>query len=213
MPEANTMSPDRNYSEGMDARGSNDSLLWTSLRQGSREAFEVVYRKHVDRLYNYGMYVFMDNKLVEDAVHDVFVELWRRREHLSNTSSIRFYLCRALKNNIVRKLKTKERLSVRYSLPDDFALDHIESPEFELIASQLSKETSETLNRAIHALPEKQRDIIIYRFYNNLSSQEISSRMSIGLDSTYTLLSRALRELRKNIKDINLLLLIGMWLF
>ncbi len=201
------------FSGGMDAWGDDDSLLWSSLRQGSGEAFEVIYRKYIDRLYNYGMYVFMDNKLVEDAVHDVFVELWRRREHLGETQSIRFYLCRALKNNIVRKLKTKERLSARYSLPDDFALDHIESPEVELIASQLSEETSETLNRAINALPEKQREIIIYRFYNNLSSQEISSRMAIGLDSTYTLLSRALRELRKNIKDINLLLIIGILVF
>lgn len=210
------MSLDTDYSDRMeqwDSGEEGDLLLWNSLRQGSREAYEVIYRKHIDRLYNYGMYVFMDNKLVEDAAHDVFVTLWRRREHLGETRSIRFYLCRALKNNIVRKLKTKERLSARYSLPEDFALDHIESPEFELIARQLSKETSETLSRAIDSLPEKQREIIIYRFYNNLSSQEISLRMSIGLDSTYTLLSRALRELRKNIKDLYLLLLLATTLF
>lgn len=204
---------DSNRMRQRDSGEEGDLLLWNSLRQGSREAYEVIYRKHIDRLYNYGMYVFMDNNLVEDAVHDVFIELWRRHEYISETRSIRFYLCRALKNNIVRKLKTKERPSVRYSLTDDFALDHIESPEFELIANQLSKETSEALSRAIDALPEKQREIIIHRFYNNLSSQEISMRMSIGLDSTYTLLSRALRELRKNIKDLNLLLVLGTVLY
>jgi RNA polymerase sigma factor (sigma-70 family) len=58
------------------------------------------------------------------------------------------------------------------------------------------------VQQAVQELPERQREIIEQRFYRNLSPDEISSSMKLSIDSTYTLLSRAIRQLRKNLKKM-----------
>lgn len=174
----------------------DDRFLWDNLRQGNKEAFEVIYRKHVNHLFNYGVHVFMDHALVEDAIQDVFLYIWKKHASLGETDSIRFYLCRSLKREIVRKLKSGSR-PVSSAIPEQQAYDSVET---EMISRQITEQNEAVLSRAIESLPQRQREIIVHRFYGNLSAEEISSRMSLSIDSTYTLLSRAVRELRKNIR-------------
>jgi RNA polymerase sigma-70 factor (ECF subfamily) len=174
----------------------DDRFLWDNLRQGNKEAFEVIYRKYVNHLFNYGVHVFMDRALVEDAIQDVFLYVWRKHASLGETDSIRFYLCRSLKREIVRKLKSENRF-VSSVLVEKQTYDSVET---DIISRQVTEQNEAVLSRAIESLPQRQREIIVHRFYGNLSAEEISSKMSLSIDSTYTLLSRAVRELRKNIR-------------
>jgi RNA polymerase sigma factor (sigma-70 family) len=185
----------------------DDSFLWDSLREGNREAFEVIYRRNVNHLYNFGVHIFMDRELVEDAIQDLFVYIWKRHAFLGETDSIKFYLFKSLKREIVRKVREREKrtMAISPALRDQ---QYCESIESELILKQIAEQNEIALSRAIQSLPEKQREIIVNRFYNNLSAEQISSKMSLSIDSTYTLLSRAVRELRKNIQKICVLLVI-----
>ena len=187
----------------------DDRFLWDNLRQGNKEAFEVIYRKHVNHLFNYGVHVFMDKALVEDAIQDVFLYIWKRHAFLGETDSVRFYLSRCLKREIVRKLKLSTRTSSAGSNDEDQLCDSVET---EIISRQLAEQHEATLSNAIEGLPLRQREIIIHRFYGNLSAEEISSKMSLSIDSTYTLLSRAVRELRKNIQRIGILIVTVLFL-
>jgi RNA polymerase sigma factor (sigma-70 family) len=139
----------------------------------------------------------MDRALVEDAIHDVFLYVWRKHDSLGETDSIKFYLCRSLKREIVRKLKASDRA---VSFMAHTQEQSYESVETDIISRQVTEQNEAVLSRAIELLPQRQREIIVHRFYGNLSAEEISSKMSLSIDSTYTLLSRAVRELRKNIR-------------
>lgn len=187
---------------------SDENFLWNNLRKGNREAFEVIYRKYVNHLYNFGIHIFMDHALVEDAIQDVFVYIWKRHAFLGETDSIKFYLFKSLKREIVRKIKERERKPATATLTSAVDQEYCEPIESELILRQVAEENELALSKAIESLPEKQREIIVNRFYNNLSAEQISSKMSLSIDSTYTLLSRAVRELRKNVKKICILALL-----
>ena len=63
------------------------------------------------------------------------------------------------------------------------------------------QQTSEVLSRALEHLPERQREIIIHRFYRDLSPSQISSAMSLTIEATYTLLSRALHALKRIVQE------------
>jgi RNA polymerase sigma factor (sigma-70 family) len=180
-----------------------DKFLWNSFRKGSPEAFEVIYKRYSNSMYNYGMHLFMDKTLVEDSIQDVFIEIWNRREYLGDTTSIKFYLLSSLKHKVLRRLATEEKWS-QHILAGDFSNVIQESVESQTIFEQSCKSVSDQVKRAIEGLPERQREIIEQRFYNNLSPQEISNSMKLSIDSTYTLLSRAIRELRKNLKKMRL---------
>jgi RNA polymerase sigma factor (sigma-70 family) len=179
----------------------DDSFLWNSFRQGNTEAFEVIYKRYSNSMYNYGMHLFMDKTLVEDSIQDVFVEIWNRKQFLSETTSIKFYLLKALKHKALRKLLTENKYELQF-LVDGFPLQLEDSAETKLIVEQSTSHVSEMVKQAVQELPERQREIIEQRFYRNLSPNEISSSMKLSIDSTYTLLSRAIRELRKNLKKM-----------
>jgi len=194
------MLTDRQYGCSHGALKDEDLQLWNSFRDGSKEAFEKIYCDNIDNLYNYAILIFKDKAIVEDAIQDMFIDLWRRKASLGETTSIDFYLRKALKRNIARKLATKERLTFPHQLPDEYTIQITNSAETEIILPQLAYETSEVLIRTIKTLPARQQKILMYKFYDNLSSQEISHLMSICQDSVYTLISRALKNLKSRIK-------------
>jgi RNA polymerase sigma factor (sigma-70 family) len=178
-----------------------DKFLWQSFKNGSPEAFEVMYKRYSNTMFNYGMHLFMDKVLVEDSIQDVFVEIWNRKEFLSDTTSIKFYLLSSLKHKVLRRLSTEEKWS-EHILAGDFLNTIQDSAESQTIFEQSFKSISDQVKQAVEGLPDRQREIIEHRFYENLSPQEISSSMRLSIDSTYTLLSRAIRELRKNLKKM-----------
>jgi len=180
----------------------SDEFLWAAFRKGSSEAFEVIYKRHANAMFNYGMHLFMDRELVEDSIQDVFVEIWNRREFLGDTTSIRFYLLKAVKRRVIRRLKNSKNSSIGEILSHDFPELVQESVETITINEQSSSALASVIKRAVEGLPDRQREIIEHRFYRNLSPQEISHSMKLSIDSTYTLLSRAIKELRKNLRKM-----------
>lgn len=194
------MPVDRDYGYSKHTLKEDDVQLWSAFRDGNREAFEKIYCAHIDNLYNYAILIFKDKAIVEDAIQDMFIDLWRRKASLGETTSINFYLRKALKRNIARKLATKERLTFPHQLPQEYTNQITDSAETEIILPQLAYETTDVLIRTIRTLPARQQKILMYKFYDNLSSQEISHLMSICQDSVYTLISRALKNLKSRIK-------------
>src|SRR5690349_1563402 len=93
---------------------------WQAFRKGSKEAFAKIYRDHVRELVNYGYKVTTDRRLIEDSIQDLFVEIWQSRARLSETTSVRFYLFKALRYKIIRNSNkvTEERLLTAESTPD-----------------------------------------------------------------------------------------------
>ncbi len=89
----------------------SDASLWKQYRSGDEAAFIFIYKSHFDALYRYGRQFTPSNELVEDAIQDIFVEIREKRNKLDITSSIKFYLFKALKRKIVKLIErdTKHR--------------------------------------------------------------------------------------------------------
>lgn len=85
-----------NASDNHDA----DRALWRAFRNGDRDAFTALYEHHVYALVSYGEKIVPHREVVEDAIHDLFVDLWRRRRTLSDTSKVR--LSALLQRNGIR---------------------------------------------------------------------------------------------------------------
>src|SRR5690606_10543545 len=82
-------------------------LNWCAFKNGDRNAFAEIYRQQVRDLLNYGYKVTSDRRLIEDSIQDLFFELWKNRAGLSDTTSVRFYLFKALRFKIMRNAKSR----------------------------------------------------------------------------------------------------------
>lgn len=173
--------------------------LWSRFKDGDKDAFESIYRNHVRDLINYGYRITADGDLIKDNVQDLFIELWRSRENLSNVIEPKYYLFRALRNKLYRALKGESYVSLSEmkitadALSDEFV-------ELAFIEKEQTALKKESLQQQINVLPVRQHEIIHLRFYHNLSYEGIAEVMGMNYQSVLNLMHRTIGNLRKNIK-------------
>jgi len=87
----------------MMAKQWTDLFLWKQFQRGDKNAFTNLVNQYSDVLYGYGQRFSADEELIRDCIQDVFLTLWHRREYLSETTCIKFYLMKALRQRIMRE--------------------------------------------------------------------------------------------------------------
>ena len=68
----------------------SDVDLFTLFKKGDEAAFEILYQKYFNALSHYGLRICQDHELIENAIQDLFIDLWRRRAFLSDVENVKF---------------------------------------------------------------------------------------------------------------------------
>lgn len=179
-----------------------DWALWQAFRRGDETAFAQIYQTHLRLLYGYGNRLTSDRSLVEDAIHDVFIELWERRAFLGPTDSIRLYLFKALKRKLIRFLAQARQTDAPFGSEAAALLGSVESAEVEQIQSEFSQHQIEQLHRALDRLTPHQREAIFLRFQAGLGYDDIAALLAINYQSVVNLIFRAMRTLRRELAAV-----------
>lgn len=174
----------------------SDVDLWNKFRKGDRHAFALIYKIHIAELLSYGYRVTSNQQLIKDSIQDLFLHIWLHRGKLSETTSIKYYLFRSLRNRILQNLDTAPEVA---SQPNDFTLDGILSEiswEEELIQEETQTSQMQRLRKAIERLPKRQQEAIQLRYFHSFGLDEISTMMEMNNQSVRNLLHRAITHLR-----------------
>lgn len=173
----------------------NDNIVWRRLKSGNRDALAQLYQRYVRDLYSYGKKITLDEKLIEDSIQDLFVDIWQSRERLSDLETARFYLFRSLRRRIA-KVKTRDVTQAISELEMHNAAPIIDSHETAIILQEESENTSHYVNHLIQNLSGRQEEAIILYFYQDLNYDEIAEILSINEQSARNLIQRALIKMR-----------------
>lgn len=178
--------------------GIDEIKLWDEFRSGNQPAFAQLYQEYVNVLFHYCSHFSQDRALIKDCIHDLFVELWRHRQNIGPTTSVRFYLMASIKRKLVRHITAEQK----FCNPDDLRpgegfTDSDRSHEMTLIHQEEDSFMNDCLNRALDRLPRRQREAIYLKFYQNMGNDEISKLMEINIQSVYNLIFGALGNLKK----------------
>jgi len=176
----------------------SDTDLWDRFRHGDREAYQILYSRYLNALYNYGYKIIPNKAVVTDQIQDLFIDLWKYKDNLSRIKDIKYYLFRSLRNKIAKEI-SRNRYTA-YDMESEFGNTLMVLPlEAKIIESQTQKEASKKLQKAFLALTKRQREVINLLFYEKFSYEEVAGIMSISLRSVYTLAWKALAVLRKEL--------------
>lgn len=171
---------------------------WSAFKAGDKHAFSRIYHQHVTALLKYGYKVHHNRSLVEDCVQDLFMELWKSRGNLSDTTSVKFYLFRAFRYKISRRITEEARVELlALENYDNLSSGYVESNlvEFDIQSQQMSH-----LKESINALPARQKEAINLRFYNNFSNEEVARIMGVNYKSACRFIYLAIKKLKNNLK-------------
>lgn len=162
-------------------------------------ALEAIYREHIGLLINYGLKITDDVDLVKDCIQDLFIEIWKKRSDLADIDQPKFYLLRALRNNLLKDLSRNSFVSVSELQLSSGAL-LAEYVELEIISKEQQAQISSSLKQQLQKLPKRQQEVIYLRFYQNFSYESIASIMNMNYQSVLNLMQRSIRSLRKGWK-------------
>ncbi|RAV98144.1 RNA polymerase sigma factor [Pseudochryseolinea flava] len=173
--------------------------VWRLFKRGDKEAFATLYRTHVGALVNYGNKISSDRTLIEDSIQDLFIELWQNRERVSDTTSVKFYLFKALRYKVYRKLKTDNFFHSQDIEHHQNDLSYA-SHESNLIGLEVQSLQMENLRSLIKQLPKRQQEAINLRYFHNFSNEEVAQIMGVNYQSACNFIFSALQKLKLNLK-------------
>lgn len=167
-----------------------DDALWKAFKAGSEPAFGQIYRREIQALINYGKKLTPDTVLLQDAVQDLFLEIWNSRSRLANTDNIRFYLLRALRNKLSKKIPA--------TLIAEPKEEEISEPsvEFFLLENEDRNSRLARLEKALQKLSKRQQEAINLRYYHDLSNEEVARIMGVNYQSACKFIYSGLKILK-----------------
>lgn len=172
-------------------------LTWLRFKNGDKEAFAIFYNLHIDRLYNYGLKICKDEENIKDAIQEVFLDLYLKREKNKATpENLKYYLLLSLKRNLIKKLKTSRRFDIG-DLTEGKINDLEFSVEYEMIEKEQDEKIRKKVIEALDQLPNKQKEAVYLRFNESMDYQDIATILGINIESVRKQVYRALKTVRE----------------
>ncbi|NLR67615.1 sigma-70 family RNA polymerase sigma factor [Chitinophaga varians] len=181
--------------------------IWDAFRSGDESSLQAVFDKYYAPLFNYGHRFTADDHLIEDALQELFVKLWKNRESIRETGSVKNYLYKAFRRVLLRMLEAQQR-KYTFSVPDDWPeLPQELAYEHTMISRERLEKISRDLATALGKMTPRQREIIHLRYYEEMEYEEIAVLMQLSVSSTYKLVYKAIDTLRQYLSKTDLLIL------
>ncbi|PSL06521.1 RNA polymerase sigma factor [Cecembia rubra] len=175
-----------------------DYQAWEMLKSGDVKGLEKLYRIYSAELFRFGMSLAHEEPFVLDSIQELFLDLWKYQNNLSEVGNLKLYLFKSLSNKIKRAKKTQSKQAkIEFSGMED--LVSTGSVEDEWISSQQEEELKKRLAKGIENLPLRQKEVIQYLFFERMSYEECSKILEINLRSVYTLAWKAINSLKKHL--------------
>ncbi|MFC4870411.1 RNA polymerase sigma factor [Negadavirga shengliensis] len=173
--------------------------------KAKKDAFSKVYDQYFESLVSYLRKFSVDEELVFHAIQELFLELWKSRNNLDAIQSLKAYLFVSARRKLISLQKSERKRLTQTHIFNTEQLNFQYTHEDFLIHSEHNQIKCKKLAKAINALPDRQKEAVYLRYYEDLSPQEISAIQGIAYQSVLNNLQRAYKELRDNPLILSLL--------
>lgn len=164
-----------------------DTRLVEAVAAGDRAALATLYDRHSGVLFAVARQLLNERAEIEDLVHDVFLEVWKRAHTYDPTrASVRRWLLVRLRSRALDRLRS-HAFSRRRSLDRD---DRVapDDPSQDLDAQRVVGLLAE--------LGDDQRAVVTLAYFDGLSSSEIATELGIPIGTVKSRMAAAMQRLR-----------------
>jgi RNA polymerase sigma-70 factor (ECF subfamily) len=186
----------------------SDGALVTRVRSGDLAAFELIMRRHNQRLYRLARGILRNAAEAEDAVQEAYVRGFEKLGDFTGPEGFAAWLGRIVINEALGRIRRQSKV---VSL-DDYAnvhdgrsegrrLDAIKSPEPDPERLASNVELRGVLERAIDRLPEDFRVVFILRAVEGMSVADVAEYLSIREQTVKTRLHRARKQIQESLGE------------
>ena len=169
------------------------------IKASDRDAFADLFRQLREPLIRYVLHIVRDDMIAHDLIQDSFVSLWKLRESLDPSKSLKAYMYQIARNRAMRHLRDERTHESKHEIIRQQSSKEIpveEWPDASIESASLQKK----LKMWLASLPERQREALELSRYQGLSHKEIADVMDISPRTVNTHITLAIKNLQRNIQ-------------
>ena len=181
-----------------------DHDLAELYEQGNDKAFDELLRRHQDYVYSYILFICKNEDTAQDVFQDTFARaiVAIRNHKYQKTGKFSAWLVRIAHNLAIDRTRNAEPgLTLTH---DDLPLGVTNSLRFREGTVEnriIESQDTECLRSLLNYLPEVQREVVIMKFYEDLSFKEIAEKTGVSINTSLGRMRYALINLRKLIQQ------------
>jgi len=184
--------------ESKSLRSNHLQDAWSNFKSGDFASLGILFEAHYQELFYYGIKIVAMPELVKDTIQDLFADVWERRKNMASVENIKAYLIISLRRELVRRISKTRKES---PADTNIALQFSFSAEDFMISDEENRNHSKLLTQSMEGLTDRQREVILLRFFHGLEFPEISQVLEMNIQSVRNLLFRSLDKIRKDMSD------------
>ncbi len=169
--------------------------------EGNNSAFDIVLKRYQNKVFNYLLSIVKNQEKAEDLFQDVFVKIVVRikKGQYSEHGKFSSWLMRIVRNHVIDYFRTDNsgllvsNDGVEADMFNFRSLAVNENKETELIDRQTMREVKDL----IAMLPENQREVVMMRYFDELSFKEIAIKTNCSINTALGRMHYALHNLRR----------------
>ena len=187
----------------------SDQLLLSRYLSGDRNAISILIERHSTRVRDYIRMMVKDNDVADDILQETLIKAVRVIDEGRYTDTGKFlsWVLRIAHNRVLdyfraqKSSRTVSESDTGYNMLGTlrFAENTVED---KMVAEQIEAD----VRRLIDFLPEEQREVVMMRYFAGMSFQEIAEQTDVSINTALGRMRYALINLRKMIKENNLIL-------
>ncbi len=178
----------------------SDTILFKHIKAGEPKALTILFDKYYQQLCRFAFVFIPKNEIVEELTANVFINLWDNRHKIDIRTSLKSYLYRSAKNQVISYLR-KENKEISFC-DFDFFNEECKSPEALFIENEMDYE----FDKAFLKIPPRAKLAFKLHRFDGLKYKEIAEIMEISVSAVEKNIATALKlllvELEKIIQSV-----------
>lgn len=173
----------------------NDPEVIEGCQRGEHDAFAALFEANKDKVYSIALRYSGDPVAAMDIAQETFLKLLSRIVDFRGDASFETWLYRMVVNSCLDYQRRRRRLM---PLIGEF-LDAFRSPQEPVLNGMLREEMQRSVQRVVGKLPPEQRIVVILRYTEELSYDEIASILGCSTGTVASRLNRAHKTLERKL--------------
>ncbi len=186
-----------------------DDKLVASYAKGNNEAFDILLKRHQDKVFNYIFKIVKNEDIANDIFQDTFVKAIMTIKQGRYTENGKFpaWISRIAHNLIIDYYRQEKSENMQSCDVEDVDI---------LNKKELSEETIEDviITDQIHSdvkhlvkiLPDLQREVLLMRYYKNMSFKEIAEATGVSINTALRRMRYAILNMRRIAEEKDIVL-------
>ena len=183
-----------------------DQELIRTYLKGDDKAFEILLKRHKDKIYT-SIYLFVkDTEMANDIFQDVFIKIvdTLRKGKYNHEGKFLQWAMRISYNMCVDNFRRNKRRTKVSSTETFDIFDVLESKDDNMETTMIKSQMHKKVRSLVDELPPEQREVVILRHYADMSFKEISQLTRVSINTALGRMRYALINMRKMADERNM---------